>query len=130
MYLQIILNFFIGLLVGWILEFCYRSFNAERVVMPLYINCQIYGLSGAFLALLYFFNISIYFKLILMYIIPLLIEFLTGYLYLKLKGIYLWDYSDEFCNFKGIICLRFSLYWFFISLTYYFIFFPFVLNLF
>lgn len=121
MLLEIILNFCIGLLIGSIFEFTYRSINAKRFIKPKIINVQMYGLMGVFLVLIYFVNLSLVSKLILIFIIPTLIEFLTGYLYLRIKKIRLWDYSEEKFNFMGIICLKFSLIWFIISVIYYFL---------
>lgn len=124
MFLEIILNFFIGLFVGFILEFVYRSIEHKRFVKPKLIDAQMYALIGAFLSLLSFFEMSFVYKLILIFIIPTLVEFLTGYLDLKIKKIRLWNYSHEKFNFMGIICLRFSLYWFLISLIYYYFLLP------
>ena len=67
---------------------------------------------------------SLIYKLTLIFIIPTAIEFLTGYLDFKLKKVRLWDYSEEKFNFMGFICLRFSLYWFLISLVYYYFLMP------
>jgi len=124
MFYKIILNFFIGLLVGFVFEFFYRSIEAKRIIIPRFINCQIYGLTGAFLIFLYFLNISLSFKLILIFIFPTLIEFVIGYLYLKTKRVYLWDYSKESFNFMGLICLRFSLIWFIFAIIYYYLVLP------
>lgn len=119
MFLKIILIFFIGLISGFILEFSYRSIQAKKIITPKLINIQMYGLAGAFLVLVHSLNISIFIKLILMFVFPTLVELLTGYLYLKFKGIYLWDYSNEPLNFKSLICLKFSIYWFITALIYY-----------
>jgi len=124
MFLDIILSFFIGLIVGLVLEFVYRSLECKRLVKPKLIDAQMYALIGAFLALLSFFEMPLVYKLILIFIVPTLVEFLTGYLDLKLKKVRLWDYSEERFNFMGLICLRFSLYWFLFSLIYYYFLLP------
>ena len=121
MIINVVLNFFIGLIGGLILELIYRSVRAKRVVIPKFVNFQMYGLTGAFLFWLYYINIPISITLLLIFIFPTLVELITGYLYLKLKGIYLWDYSREPFNFKKLICLRFSIYWFIISGSYYYL---------
>ncbi len=120
MFLKIILNFFIGLAVGFVLEFIFRSFEHKRLVKPKLINAQMYALIGAFLTVLSFFEMPLVYRLMLIFIVPTLVEFLTGYLDLKLNGIRLWNYSKLKFNFMGFICLRFSLYWFLISLVYYY----------
>ena len=81
-----------------------------------------YGFMGAFLVFIYFLDLSPVFKLILIFIVPISIEFITGYLYFKIKKVRLWDYSKEKFNFLGIICLRFSLIWFIVSVVYYYLF--------
>lgn len=121
MILKIILSFLVGLIGGFILEFSYRSIKGKSIITPKFINYQMYGLTGAFLVLVYYLNISIFIKLILIFIFPTLVEFLTGYLYFKIKRIYIWDYSKEPFNFKKLICLRFSIYWFIIALAYYYL---------
>ncbi len=59
----------------------------------------------------------------MIFIYSTLIEFLIGYLYLKIKKIYLWDYSNYMLNFMGLICLRFFIAWlllvFFIFILFY-----------
>ncbi len=107
-------------MVGFFLEFIYRSIEYRRLIKPKLINAQMYALIGAFLALLSFFEMPLVYKLILIFIVPTLVEFLTGYLDLKLNKVKLWDYSKIKFNFMGIICLRFSLYWFLIALIYYY----------
>ncbi|MCM2338890.1 MAG: putative ABC transporter permease [Burkholderiales bacterium] len=119
MFLQIVLNFFIGLFVGFILEFVYRSIEHKKLIKPKLIDAQMYALIGTFLAIISFLEIALIYRLILIFIVPTLVEFLTGYLDLKIKKVRLWDYSHEKFNFMGLICLRFSLYWFLISLIYY-----------
>jgi uncharacterized protein len=121
MIIKIVLNFFIGLTAGLILEIVYRSINAKKLVIPKFVNFQMYGLTGAFLFWLYYLSIPITIKLILIFIFPTLVELITGYLYLIIKGVYLWDYSKQQFNFKKLICLRFSIYWFIIALVYYYL---------
>lgn len=124
MFLKIILNFFIGLAVGLVLECIYRSIEHKKLIKPKLIDAQMYALIGAFLTIVSFLEMSLAYKLILIFVIPTFVEFLTGYLDLKIKKVRLWNYSHEKFNFMGIICLRFSLYWFLISLIYYYFLLP------
>lgn len=124
MFSAIIINFFICLLAGFALEFFYRSFKSKKLIKPKFVNAQMYGFMGIFLVLIYSLNTNLTFKIFLIFIIPTLIEFLTGYVYFKTKRIRLWDYSKEKLNFMGIICLRFSLIWFIISAFYYYLVIP------
>lgn len=43
------------------------------------------------------------------------LEFVVGSILLQ-HGIRMWDYSDQWLNYNGVICLRFSVIWFVISL--------------
>lgn len=128
MVIKIVVNLFIGFLIGFILELIYRSIETKKFIFPKFINYQMYGLTGAFLVLIYYINISFIVKFLLMFIFPTLVEFLTGYLYLKYKGIYLWNYSKEPFNFKRLICLKFSLVWFIVAVIYYYSILPLVIN--
>ena len=53
-----------------------------------------------------------------------LIELLGGIILLKCFNLRLWDYSNEKFNYKGFICLKFSLFWMLISAVYYFLIHP------
>ncbi len=116
---QTLLNFLIGISVGFILEFLYRSYEAKKFILPKFIDCQMYGLVGISLVLIHYLKASLFYELLLLFILPTLIEFTTGYLYLKIKNIRLWDYRGEIYNFKGLICLKFSFFWFVIATLYY-----------
>jgi len=120
----LILNFIIGVVVGALLETVYRSIEHKRLVTPKVANILMYGFMGTFLVFIYFLDTSLVSRLFLLFLIPTLIEFLTGYLYLKIKRVHLWNYSKEKFNFMGLVCLRFSLIWFAISLIYYYLFLP------
>ena len=45
------------------------------------------------------------------FIVPTLVEYISGYMLEKYFGKSYWDYKDIKYNFQGIICLRFSLAW-------------------
>ena len=121
---KIFLNYFIGIFIGFFLEVIYRSIRARKFIKPKFINLQMYALTGSFLYLIYYQNISFFIKIPLIAIFTTLIEFIVGSLYLKFKNVYLWDYTDQPLNYRGIICLRFSFYWLIISLLYYYLILP------
>jgi uncharacterized membrane protein len=124
MFLKIILVFLTGLIIGSVLEFSYRSLRAKKIIMPKFVNTQMYGSAGVFLVFIYLLDIPLFFELVLILIFPTLIEFITGYLYLRIKGVYLWDYSKELCNFKKLVCPVFSFYWFVIAVILYYLLIP------
>jgi uncharacterized membrane protein len=120
----LILNFLIGISLGFILELSYRSYEAKKFIIPKFINYQMYGLVGISLVLIHYLKVSLIYELLLLFIVPTLIEFITGYLYLKIKNIRLWNYQDELYNWKGLICLKFSFFWFIISAVYFYLILP------
>ena len=119
--MEFIIHYIIGLVLGFILELVYRSFNAKKLIWPMFINLQMYGLSTAFLYILSQYNLPIYFLIILILIFTIGIEFIIGYTYLKYKNIMLWDYSGEWLNYKGLICPKFSIAWVILCMAYYFL---------
>lgn len=48
------------------------------------------------------------------------IEFIAGMIFIKGMKIKLWDYTNEWCNIKGVICPKFTFYWVVLSAIYYF----------
>ena len=50
-----------------------------------------------------------------------LIELVGGAIAVKYFHISLWDYSEEWMNYKGLICPKFSLFWCIICAVYYFL---------
>jgi len=48
MFLKIILNFFIGLAIGFVLEFIFRSIEHKKFVKPKLVDAQMYALIGVF----------------------------------------------------------------------------------
>ena len=61
---------------------------------------------------------------LLMSVIMTLIELIGGMFLLKFFNLRLWDYSDEKFNYKGFICLKFSLFWMLLGAIYYFLIHP------
>ncbi|OGI76372.1 hypothetical protein A3C57_01175 [Candidatus Nomurabacteria bacterium RIFCSPHIGHO2_02_FULL_33_12] len=122
--MQFLIHYLIGLVLGFILEFIYRSVESKRFIKPLFINLQMYGFSTAFLYFLSLFNLPIYFLILFILIFTTGIEFVIGYIYLKYNNIMLWDYSREYLNYKGLICLKFSIAWVILSLIYYYFIMP------
>lgn len=56
-----------------------------------------------------------------MTILMTVIEYIAGYLSLKINKVRLWDYTDQWGNINGIICPKFSLFWGILGAVYYFL---------
>lgn len=50
-------------------------------------------------------------------VIITVLEFVTGYIVNILLGWEIWDYSNETWNLCGQICLKYSVYWYFLSVV-------------
>lgn len=57
-----------------------------------------------------------------------LIEYIAGVIFIHGMKVELWDYSNERFNYKGIICLKFSIIWTALGAVYYFLIHPHILN--
>lgn len=95
--------------VGWFYEFLYDIFVHHKIVNRGFLIgpiCPIYGIGAIVITLLIrnvdniiaIFLLSIFFSAIL--------EYFTSYFMEKIFRVRWWDYSHEFCNLHGRICLK------------------------
>ena len=68
------------------------------------------------------------FILVLMAISMTALELAAGLIFIKGMNVKLWDYSQERMNYKGIICLKFSVFWGILGAVYYFFIDPYILS--
>lgn len=106
---------------GWILEVLYRSICSKRFVNPGFLVgpwLPIYGFGGIFVYLLCKLPISnftsvedtVVFFLVSCLIMTLL-EGIAGLILLYVFHTRLWNYDDLPFNFKGVVCIQYSLLW-------------------
>ena len=133
--LRYLFIFLIFSVVGWIIEFTYRSLITKRIVNPGFMTgfvVPLYGFGTIILNIVCKLFINIDFKISIIYIFILsivllsILEYITGYILFKFFNIKLWDYSDRKLNINGFVCLKFSLVWGFLSILYYFFIFPWI----
>lgn len=139
-WLVLALIFFLGSISGWLLELVFRRFfsstNPERKwinpgflvgpYLPLYgfSLCIVYLLSNIDVSFISDISLRKPFLFLLMALSITGIEYIAGLIFIKGMHVKLWDYSDEKFNIKGIICLKFSFFWYLLSALYYFIIHP------
>lgn len=123
--------FFIGSVLGWIIELIFRRIVHGKWINPGFLvgpYLPIYGFGLTSMTLIYFlaksfenhfFNNSLII-IILMGSIMTLLELIGGLGFLYAGGLKLWDYSDRWGNYKGIICPLFSIIWTVIAGVYYY----------
>lgn len=119
--------------VGWILELAYRSTVNKRFINPGFMSgcvVPLYGFGALILTILcnLFLNINSTYKVILIFFLAIILmtilEFISGFILLKCFHLRLWDYSMFKYNYKGFVCLEFSLLWGMLSLIFYVFIFP------
>lgn len=121
-FFEIMFVFIFCCVAGWINEVVFRSIKNKKLINPGFMHgCSlpIYGCGGV---VMYFFSnyafshmMNIQLKMILMFTVAIifmtLLELFTGLFFIKVYHIKLWDYSNEWGNYKGVICPLFSLIW-------------------
>lgn len=139
-WLIIALLFSMGSVVGWFIELIFRRFFSAANPQRKWINpgflagpyLPLYGLS---LCTIYFLSLidvsfiqnSLLQDIVLFVFIALSItgiEYIAGLIFIKGMHVELWDYSNEKFNIKGIICLKFTFFWYILSALYYFLLHP------
>lgn len=126
-----LLEFLFFSFLGWLLDSSYRSLTERKWVNAGYFKgpfCPIYGFGG--LALLSVFTYFSFLPLFILFMVAgislVIVEYLGGVFaehFLRLK---LWDYSSSHYHLGGHIDLLHSSYWFFLSVSCYYLFFPFM----
>ncbi|MBR3152348.1 MAG: putative ABC transporter permease [Clostridia bacterium] len=134
LFLQFVFIFYIGCTLGWILELFFRRIVHGKWVNPGFLigpYLPIYGFGLAALTLIYLLfkdsSLNPFIIILLMGLLMTLIELIGGLVRLK-NNVRLWDYSDQWGNYKGIICPLFSAIWTAIGGLYYFLLAPYVMH--
>jgi len=126
--------FFVGALIGWGLEFCFRnliSHNGPRgkyFINPGFCHGPYLPIYGIGLSVMFviaytiqtvFDNPSDIVVIVLIGVAMTLIEFIGGLFLLKVLNMRLWDYRKQFGNIMGLICPTFTVIWAVIGAGYY-----------
>lgn len=107
-------SFFAASFLGWLLEVAYAAVTQKKFINRGFLNgpfCPIYGVGVVLMdgALGRFQNMAVI--LLGTFILGAALEFVTGFLMEKIFRQKWWDYSDNPHNFKGYICLEFTVVW-------------------
>jgi uncharacterized membrane protein len=125
--IKLLLLFALGSVSGWIIEVIRRSYLNKKFINPGYFKgpyLPIYGFGTIILYFLSSIEINIIAKTALFLFSTTLLEFITGIIFILYFKIELWNYSKNKFNYKGIICIKNSIYWTILSLLFYFIIYP------
>jgi len=122
--IDITLFFLFYSFMGWILETIFASIIAKRFINRGFLSgpfCPIYGfgailiiqsatvIDGIFLKVTTLYSLIT--KIIFAIILTTLLEYFTGAILEKIFKCRWWDYSNEFLNIKGRVCLKYSVLW-------------------
>lgn len=114
--LKYIILFFFYSAAGWIVESTYCSIGEKRFINRGFLTgpmCPIYG-TGALVMTVFLYN-PFYDKPLFVFLLGMLlcdiVEYITSFLMELLFHARWWDYTYEFLNIKGRICLKHTLYW-------------------
>ena len=121
--------------LGWVLEVFFRRYiSTKKWVNPGFLKgpcLPIYGI-GVIILSLYTLVLSFFaaeFSSEFLFHVTVIIgsgflmtvlELIAGHIFICKMHIRLWDYSNCFGNYKGIICPKFSIYWTILGAVFYF----------
>lgn len=145
LFLVLAFLFFIGSMLGWVMELFFRRFfsraNPERKwINPGFCTGPYVPLYGFGLCIMYLVTSleerkllgdTFWSKAALFFAMALamtVIEYIAGILCLKVTKVRLWDYSGEWANLQGIICPKFSAIWAVLGGVYAFLIHPHILD--
>ena len=111
-----VIEFFFYSAAGWFVESTNCSIGEKRIINRGFLfgpMCPIYG-TGALVLTIFIYNPfrdkPLYVFLIGMVLCDI-VEYITSFLMEKLFNARWWDYTYEFLNIRGRICLKHTLYW-------------------
>lgn len=120
-------------IIGWIIELIFRSLTTKKLVNPGFMSgcvVPLYGMGAIILNLIciliskFNFNHKVILVFISSIILLTFLEFICGFISLKYFHLRLWDYREFKINYKGYICLNFSLIWGLSGVLYYLVIYP------
>lgn len=128
-FFDLALLFLIGSVLGWCIELLFRRFvSSKRWINPGFLNgpyLPLYGFGVIAMYLICSIPIEqIWAKILIIFVMMTLIEYITGLIFIKGMKIKLWDYSNRFGNIQGIICPTFSVIWGAIGVFFLFVVYP------
>ena len=116
--MEFLYNFFLYGFIGWIIEnifsyYIHGYFQKDGFLKGPF--KPMYAIAMAWILELYRIVPNIIFLIVISFIIPTSVEYITGFMMRKFFYKDYWDYTEEKYNYQGIICLRFSLIWVILS---------------
>ena len=122
---EYVLMFFLFSMAGWAGETTYRSLGEQKIINTGFLfgpMCPIYG-TGALVFEVCLVPLKKHWWAVLLLgmILADTVEYFTSYIMEKLFNARWWDYTDDFMNLHGRICLKHTSYWAIASFVYVYI---------
>lgn len=119
---EYVLMFFLFSMAGWAGETTYRSLGEQKIINTGFLfgpMCPIYG-TGALVFEVCLVPLKKHWWAVLLLgmILADTVEYFTSYIMEKLFNARWWDYTDDFMNLHGRICLKHTSYWAIASFVY------------
>lgn len=121
-FFDIVIYFALYSFIGWMLETIYASISKKKFINRGFLHgpfCPIYGFGAILIIqLLIFLNNSLSIvsesttvKILLAMLLTTILEYITGYILEKIFNCKWWDYSNNFLNLHGRVCIKYSIFW-------------------
>lgn len=122
-FLNILFSFTFFSILGWILEVTYRSLRDRQFINPGLLKGPYLPLYGTGVLLLMvagdlLSGSNVLTKVFVYFVLTTGLELASGFIAQHFFATSLWDYSDQRFNFRGHICLQFSIYWILLAFTF------------
>lgn len=118
--LTVCLIFYIYCFLGWCFESSYVSLKNKKFVNRGFMKGPFLPIYGTGAVTILIVTIPVMFSPFLVYIVSVLtatvLELLTGIAMERMFKVKYWDYSSNFMNYKGYICVKSSITWGFMGL--------------
>lgn len=124
----ILFYFIIYSFIGFIIEGLFNLMKEGLFIKPNFLKLPIkpmYGFASTFLVMIAPL-VPLWVLLILCFIIPSAVEYLSAYLLERYLDLHYWSYEHKPFQAYGYICLEFSCYWFLLSLILVFLVHPYI----
>ena len=124
-----VVEFFFYSAAGWLIESLYCSIGEGRIINRGFLTgpmCPIYGTASLVLTVCLYnpFRDRPLLVFLLGMLLCNVVEYLTSFLMEKLFHARWWDYTYEFINIRGRICLKHTMYWAILSIAFVYVIHP------
>ena len=124
-----VVEFFFYSAAGWLIESLYCSIGEGRIINRGFLTgpmCPIYG-TAALVMTVCLYN-PFFDRPLLVFLLGMLlcnaVEYMTSFLMEKLFHARWWDYTYEFLNIRGRVCLKHTMYWAILSIAFVYVIHP------